>query len=617
MCLRMHFLNGTAPLCMHCLSCTACRACGTDLRLALLAVGTTTQQNMVITHIPPSICACRHGAQSAQQFISADGTDTSTSQDQQHPHRGAHPHQVANNAAPPPAGHPIWSDRGGASSHSAWQQRAGSHHHHHARSHLATAAEATADSGALFARLPPTPRGLSGQQWSSLLCTALSGNHTGGGASRSPVATAAGELPFSNIPLGHHASVSAESAALAQRYLSLTAPRPRQIAATADEAASPAASTASASPSAESAEAAAQRAASATHARAPSVEAQIQALPKHLLDSDSESEAGPAPGAAQQPSTPPAHASVRAHAWQGPRTLAARAQLQWMPAGALPHTFSSLSLHGDGRSALSHAAQPFMPRGAPATAGIMCAQDLQIAIARASSIAALRALLQQNERLLDGECVVVAMQRAAQLTQMSTGAPVASSGVGSSSASQAAALADDLAGIASVCVAALPLPRVCAFLHAYTFVGGAIDSVHMQSLLHSAAQATAMAPSLPALSTLVRCLQALEATRGHKVHESAQLAATAAANLLTTATLADLPTHAVPVCAAAMRLGDHFPAAAMSVFSHALCMHATQLSVEDLAECVRALAAAQSTDAALLSLVAGAFHARQGVRCLL
>jgi hypothetical protein len=312
-------------------------------------------------------------------------------------------------------------------------------------------------------------------------------------------------------------------------------------------------------------------------------EQQEHALPRNLFsDSDSDVDVPAAP----VPATPAA--TVRSPP-QMPWNRGT-APSMWLPV-ATGHCSSLLDSH---TGVLSHTAPPFIPAAAPTTLDTLLA-----ALRTAATIEQLDALLAQHEALIDGECIVAAALR---LTFLASGTTHSRFG-------RVHAVAEYLAALAAARPRGMTTERVVLFLGAFNALGAPYTSPAATSLLHSAAQAVALTPTVPALAVVVHGL------RVQPVPEILALATTSAESLLTSSTLQELDAAAVRVCAAALVLGNTFPAAALSVLGHAVCMHVDELSAQELVEVIRAFVAAASTDTPLLKLLAGAFHKRLPVRC--
>ena len=439
------------------------------------------------------------------------------------------------------------------------------------------------------------PRGYSPQQWASVL--------------RAARASAASGHPIGS-PYHVQPALSPDATAIAQRYLSWQAARP-SLDAPALEA--PAVAAAVPPP-----------AALQQPHKPGTVEEQIHALPKHLLDSDS--------GASSPLSSASGDSALSLSSQQrqpSPQRGDTHAQ-------ALPSAFSGFSLYRDrrndsssgsshgrdssltgGAAALSANAAPFVPRGALtiSSARALCAE-----IAAAPSPERLQSLLQRYQHLVDVECVVTGMER---LVVLANGGFMVHADQGPD-AGAVAQLAGYIAALARARLDAFAPARLFDFLAAQAALAPPPDGGGAAAaLLRAGAQTAAVAPTPAAVAAVVGALRAASGRSSHaldmseELHETARLAALAAATLLTTTPLPQLPAECVAVCAEAMRRAGVLPPAAMTVLGHALCMHVDRLSVPELVEVVRVLVASQSSDAALMSLVAAAFHQRRAVRgCL-
>lgn len=329
---------------------------------------------------------------------------------------------------------------------------------------------------------------------------------------------------------------------------------------------------------------------------APTIEEQIHALPRHLLDSDSDSEC-PTPQLEAQHTVspnprPPGTPAISSESHRGP-----------LPRQLLP--FSNLSLHSTRAEppGLSIDAAPFVPRAvAGLGVGVHSTQDLLTALMQAVSCDHLAGLLMEHARLLDSTCIVAAMQRLVQLD---------------SSATQNANSVHDVAmRIASLATLhRMPPAATACLLTDLLVIKAPMAAPPTFALVAAAAEQLEHAPSVPLLIPVATALQRLQ----HGVSEALLPApcgriGRAASALLLQGRIADITAEAVPALAYALRVGNVTTPDVISVFGHSACMHANALATADIITALQIMVASHVTDSGMLNLLARAFHERSQVR---
>lgn len=329
---------------------------------------------------------------------------------------------------------------------------------------------------------------------------------------------------------------------------------------------------------------------------APTIEEQIHALPRHLLDSDSDSECPtPHPGAHYNASPnprPPGTPSINSDSHRGP-----------LPRQIL-QPFSNLSLHSARAepSSLSIDAAPFVPRTvAGLGAGVRSTQDLLAALMQAVSCDHLAGLLMEHARLLDSTCIVAAMQRLVQLDA-----------TGMQHANSVHDVAMRIASLATL--HHLPPPATACLLTDLLVIKAPLAAPPTFALVAAASEQLELAPSMPLLVPVATALQRLQ----HGVSEAllpgpCSRVGRAASALLLQGRLADVSAEAVPALAFALRVGNVTAPDVITVFGHAACMHANTLATTDIITALQILVASHVTDSGMLNMLARAFHDRAQV----
>lgn len=329
---------------------------------------------------------------------------------------------------------------------------------------------------------------------------------------------------------------------------------------------------------------------------APTIEEQIHALPRHLLDSDSDSEC-PTPhlGSAHASSPnprPPGTPSINSDFHRGPLP---RQLLQ-------PLSNLSLSSSRADPSGLSVDAAPFVPRAvAGLGAGVRSTQDLLAALMQAVSCDHLTGLLMEHARLLDSTCIVAAMQRLVQLDSM-----------GSQRANSVHDVAMRIASLATM--HHMPPSATACLLTDLLLIKAPLAAPPTFALVAAAAEQLERAPSVPLLVPVTTALQRLQ----HGVSEAllpgpCSRIGRAVSALLLQGRLADISAEAVPAMAYALRVGNVTAPEVVTVFGHAACMHANTLATGDIITALQILVASHVTDSGMLNMLARSFHDRHQV----
>lgn len=363
----------------------------------------------------------------------------------------------------------------------------------------------------------------------------------------------------------------------------------------------------------------------------PAIQEQIYALPRHLLDSDSESECDAseykhtdtAPSSldtSSTPATPPSVAPSTSFDQQiflntdCIKSACSHSQVssQSQSAGTQPLLSSSAlvkpSTPGQNGN-MSIDATPFVPRVFPGsgTVGnntaksvsvIRTSRDLLAALGSATSCEQLLALLSDYSQIFDSSCIVTATQQLITLHSTGCKPPAAT-------AEAAMRIAHATAGME------LPVATTVAVMQGMLAIDAQLSVVPLTEVVRSTAerlqhQHTPQPRLFCATSTALRHLSPLVSSEV-LVKACADLSRCASLILVRTP-LSNIPVDAIQELAYVLQLNSVLLPDLIATLGHAACVHASRLPCSSIVLVLQLLVACHSTDSPMLGSLARSFH---------
>lgn len=381
---------------------------------------------------------------------------------------------------------------------------------------------------------------------------------------------------------------------------------------------------------------------SSIHSGTPSIQEQIHALPRHLLDSDSESEydeseyklsTGTPPSSIDTSSTPPTPHSL---ALSNPSTSLDRqsfvnldvrntnahsqasspSQSAWTHLHAAAGSLLKRDMHGQNPS-MSITAAPFVPRISPGScpvgntttsplAAVHSAQDLVAALATAVSCDQLLPILADYGHMFDATCIVTAMQRLIK--------------VHASGAESAATMAEVTMGIAHI-VGKIELPPAATVIvmQGLLAIDAEVSVVPLTEVVRCCSEKMLLqhTPQLRLYCATIAALRHLTPLVSNEalVSTCANLGR-CASRILACTPLCSIPVDAIHELAHGLQLNSVLSPDLVAAIGHAACLHSSSLPCSSIVMVLQLLVSYHATDSAMLGSLARAFHDSTRVRTL-
>lgn len=383
---------------------------------------------------------------------------------------------------------------------------------------------------------------------------------------------------------------------------------------------------------------------SSVHSGTPTIQEQIYALPRHLLDSDSDSEydaseykhhTGTASSSLDTPSTPATPPSV---APSNPSTSFeqqgflssdciksvcsgkshSQVSTQSQCATTRPYLTASSLLKPDtpGRpKSMSIDAAPFLPRVAPGTGtagsiatitAVHTSQDLLAALLAATTCEQLLVLLTDYVQLFDASCIVAATQRL--IATHSTGCkPPTATAEAAMRIAHATAAAD------------LPVAATVAVMQGMLAIDAQLSVGPLVEVVRSTAESLQHqhSPQPRLFCATASALRHLTPLVGGEVLVKACADLSRCASLILVRTpLSNIPAEAILELAYVLQLNNVLLPDLVATLGHAACIHACSLTCSSIVLVLQLLVACHSTDSGMLAALARSFHENTQV-CLI